>query len=116
MRKHCSAVCDFHIAALGVSSLDLRPFNHFKWLFFYPVLIGSDGLAITEKQLQSGKRRRCCRMNSSFEQRAAIYELVLEQRASIWTRISWSSTLEWINFSAFNRFRLRWVDLKTRSF
>ena len=31
----------------------------------------------------------------------------LEQPASTWTRISCSSTLESINFSAFNRFRLK---------
>ncbi len=30
-----------------------------------------------------------------------------DQSASIWTRISWSNTLESLNFSAFNRFRLR---------
>ena len=31
----------------------------------------------------------------------------LEQPASAWTRTSCSSTLESINFSAFNRFRLK---------
>src|SRR5271166_3379313 len=39
--------------------------------------------------------------------RSRIYGLILEQPASTWTRISCSSTLESINFSAFNRFRLK---------
>src|SRR5208337_2380412 len=38
----------------------------------------------------------------------------LEQPASIWTRISCSSTLESINFSAINRYRLKAVDLGKR--
>ena len=49
MRYCCSAVCVcISLPSLGVSSLDLGPFNHFEWLFFCAlkraVLFGSDAL------------------------------------------------------------------------